>query len=192
MTKIFYDLETTGTDFRKHSIHQLAFIVEVDGEVAETVEICTAPHPKAQIDPKALRTSRVTEEQIRAYQPMEQAYGQFLQLLRKYVDPYDKRTRAHLVGFNNRHFGDPFLEAWMRQNGCQTPQVWFWTDTIDVLVLASQYLLDRRDTMQSFRLRRVALTLGLDVEDEDLHDATYDVELTRQIYRIVTGLEMEL
>lgn len=192
MTKIFYDLETTGTDFRKHSIHQLAFIVEVDGEVAETVEICTAPHPKAQIDPKALRTSRVTEEQIRAYQPMEQAYGQFLQLLRKYVDPYDKRTRAHLVGFNNRHFDDPFLEAWMRQNGCQTPQVWFWTDTIDVLVLASQYLLYRRDTMQSFRLRRVALTLGLDVEDEDLHDATYDVELTRQIYRIVTGLEMEL
>lgn len=192
MLKIYYDLETTGTDVRKHSIHQLALIVEVDGEVVETVEIRTAPHPKAQIDPKALKTSKVTEEQIRAYQPMEQAYRQFLQLFRKYVDPYDKTSRAHLVGYNNRRFDDDFLFAWMQQNGCEAPQVWFWTDTLDVLVLASQYLLDRRDGMQSFRLRRVALTLGLDMEDEDLHDATYDVRLTRQIYRIVTGLEMEL
>lgn len=192
MLKIFYDLETTGTDVRKHSIHQIALIVEVDGEEVEKMEIRTAPHPKALIDPDALKTSKVTEEQIRAYQPMEQGYRQFMQLVRKYVDPYDKKTRAHLVGYNNRRFDDVFLEAWMRQNGCENPMVWFWTDSIDVLVLASQYLLDRRVEMKSFRLRRVAITLGLDVEDEDLHNAVYDVELTRQIYRIVTGLDMEI
>lgn len=192
MLKIFYDLETTGTDVRKHSIHQIALIVEVDGEEVEKMEIRTAPHPKAQIDPKALKTSKVTEEQIRAYQPMEQGYRQFMQLVRKYVDPYDKKTRAHLVGYNNRRFDDDFLLAWMQQNGCENPMVWFWTDSIDVLVLASQYLLDRRVEMKSFRLRRVAITLGLDVEDEDLHNAVYDVELTRQIYRIVTGLDMEI
>ena len=59
-------------------------------------------------------------------------------------------------------------------------------------VLASQYLLKRRASMPSFKLKRVAKELGIVVEEESLHDAYYDVKLTRQIYRIVTGLQVEI
>ena len=45
--------------------------------------------------------------------------------------------------------------------------------------------------MPSFKLKRVAKELGILVEEEKLHDAVYNVYLTREIYRIVTGLELE-
>jgi len=60
------------------------------------------------------------------------------------------------------------------------------------MILASQYLIPRRAKMESFKLKRVALELGLEVDESRLHDAHYDIALTRSIYRIVTGLEYEL
>ena len=41
--------------------------------------------------------------------------------------------------------------------------------------------------MPSFKLRRVALYLGIKVDDSKLHDALYDCELTFEIYKIVRG-----
>ena len=46
--------------------------------------------------------------------------------------------------------------------------------------------------MPSFKLKRVGLELGLAVDPDSLHDALFDARLTRDIYRIVTGIEIEL
>ena len=46
--------------------------------------------------------------------------------------------------------------------------------------------------MPSFKQHRVARELGIEVDEDRLHDASYNVELTRGIYRIVTGLDIEL
>ena len=69
---------------------------------------------------------------------------------------------------------------------------YFWSDSIDVLVLASEYLEDRRVDMPSFKLKRVATELGIVFDKTDLHGALFDAMLTRQIYRIVTGLDLEI
>lgn len=53
--KIFYDLETTGLDERKSSIHQLSGSVEVNGELVESFDIRMSPHPKAVIEKAALK-----------------------------------------------------------------------------------------------------------------------------------------
>jgi DNA polymerase-3 subunit epsilon len=192
MIKIFYDLETTGTDYRKHSIHQLAGIIEVDGKVVEEFDIKMAPHEKAICEPEAMHLCKVTEEQIRSYPNMFMAHTQFKRILEKYIDKFDTRCKAHMIGFNNRYFDDPFLRKHFELCEDQFIGSWFWNDTIDVLCLASQYLLDRRSQMPSFKLKRVAKELGLCVDDSDFHDALYDVRITREIYRIVTGLEVEL
>ena len=63
---------------------------------------------------------------------------------------------------------------------------------MDVRVLAGQYLQERRSSMPSFKLPRVAIEVGIEVDENKLHDAEYDIYLTREIYRIVTGLEVEL
>ena len=192
MVKVFYDLETTGLNYKKHSIHQLAGLVEVDGEVVETFDIRMAPHPKAEVTPEALKTAGVTEEQIQAYPPQIVGYKKFTAMVEKYIDKYNPTSKAFLVGFNNRYFDDPFLRMLFELNGDQFIGSRVWSDTIDVLVLASEYLQDRRHLMPSFKLKRVAMTLGIAVDQTLLHDGVYDVQLTREIYRIVTGKVMEL
>ena len=189
---VFYDLETTGLNYKQHCIHQLSGLIEVDGSVVESFDFKMAPHPKAKVEKEALNIAGVTEDQIRAYPDQAIVFKQFKALMGKYIDPFDKTHKAHLVGFNNRFFDDPFLRMWFELNGDQYIGSWFWNDTLDVLVLASHYLYRRRSTMPSFKQVKVAKELGIEVDESMLHDAAYDVHLTRCIYRIVTGLDYEI
>lgn len=187
MRKLCYlDLETTGTDLRIHSIHQISGIIEIGGEVKETFDLKVQPHPKAQISSGALQVCGVDELDLLSYPPMGEVHKQFITMLGKYVDKFDKTDKFHLVGYNIQAFDNPFLRAWFKQNDDQWIGSWFWTDTLDVMILASQYLIDRRSRMPSFKLKRVALELGIPVDSSRLHDSSYDVEITKQIYEIVT------
>jgi DNA polymerase III subunit epsilon len=190
--KIFYDSETTGTDYRKHSIHQLSGYVEIDGVVVNRFDFKVRPHHKAKIEPEALEVSNVTEEEILAYPPMSEVYQKLLVLLSTYCDRYDRTDKIWLIGFNNRNFDDLFLRKFFELNKDPYFNAWFWPDSQDTMVLASRYLEDRRHKMDSFQLHRVAKELGLIVDDEKLHDGLYDVDLTYQIYRIVTGIDIEI
>lgn len=192
MIKVFYDLETTGTKVNKHSIHQIAGCVEIDNKVVEWFDIKSRPHPKATIEPEALGVCGVTKEQILSYPDMKIAYFDFTQMLSKYIDKYNNKQKAVLVGYNNRGFDDFFIRAWFEQNGDQFIGSWFWNNTLDVLVLATEYLGARRINMPSFKLKRVAKELGIQVDESKLHDAKYDIELTRNVYRIVTGRVFEI
>jgi DNA polymerase-3 subunit epsilon len=190
MIKIFYDLETTGTDPNKNSIHQISGIIEVDDVVKETFDLKVRPHPKAHIDPAALKICNVTEEQILQYPDMKLALVDFEEILGKYINKFDPKDKAFNIGYNNRGFDDKFLRQWFRLCGNYFIGSWFWTDTIDVMVLASEYLMPIRHTMPSFKLKRVAQTLGIEVLEDSLHEALYDATLTREIYQIVTGRKL--
>jgi len=192
MIKLFYDLETTGTDFRKHSIIQIGGVLELDGKVLEVIDFKMRPHPKAIIEAGALRVNNKTEEEILAYPDWQTVQKQFTAWLSKYIDRFDKESKIHLVGYNNRGFDDIFLRAWF--DLCKDTYFgsWFWPDSLDVLVLASEYLLDRRSSMESFKLHRVASEIGLVFDKKDLHDAVADAWLTRDVYNIVTERMIEI
>lgn len=192
MVKIFYDVETTGTKSNRHSIHQLSGIIEVDGVIVEEFNYKVRPHPKAEITKEAMSVCGKTEKEILAYPESSIVFAAFTNLLKKYVDPYEKTSKAWLIGFNNRSFDDLFLRMFFELNKNPYYNSWFWSDSIDVLCLASEYLMDRRTSMPSFKLKRVALELGLLVDENELHDALFDARITRDIYRIVTGIEYEL
>jgi DNA polymerase-3 subunit epsilon len=192
MIKIFFDLETTGLNVKKHSVHQIAGLIEIDGGVVETFDIKTRPHLKAELDTQALKICNKTEAELLAYPEMNQAHFIFSRTLRKYIDKYNPKDKAFLIGFNASHFDCTFLRAWFEQNNDSFFDSWFWKSEIDVMSLAAQYLLARRVNMPSFKLKRVAMELGIEVNAGRLHDALYDVELTRGVYRIITGLEVEL
>jgi DNA polymerase-3 subunit epsilon len=51
--------------------------------------------------------------------------------------------------------------------------------------MASVFLKDRRKLMPNFKLSTVAKELGMEVKDESLHDAVYDIELTEKIYNLI-------
>src|SRR5680860_840233 len=117
MKKIFLDVETTGVDVRKHSIHQISALVEIDDEVVEEVNLFSRPHPKALYEPAALRICGKTEAELKAYPPMGQAHREFTAVLAKYVDKFVSNDKFHVAGFNNRAFDDPFMRVWFEQNG---------------------------------------------------------------------------
>lgn len=190
--KLFFDLETTGVVPKDNAIIQIAALLEIDGDIIDEFHARLSPHEDAVIDPGALRVTGHTEEEIQAYPAPGQAYKGLIAFLGAYIDRYDKTDKAWLVGYNSRGFDDPFLRHFFEHNGDTFFGSWFWSDTLDVLVLASEYLISRRQFMPSFKLQRVASELGIHVDETQLHDAFYDVMLTRQIYCVVTGREEEL
>ena len=189
---LYYDLETTGTDERKHGIHQMSGMLEIDGEVVEEFDYRVQPNLKAKLEPEALAVGRVTEEQIMAYEPMDKVYRRFTAMLQKYVNKFDKSDKIYLCGFNSADFDNRFLRAWFKQNSDSYFGSFFYGEDLDVRILAAQYLLNRRAGMENFKLMSVARELGIDVDESKLHDALYDIELTRACYRIVTGIDFEL
>lgn len=183
MSKLFfYDLETTGTNPGRHGIHQISGEIEIDGKTVETFDFKVQPNPKAQIEDAALEVGEVTREQIMAYPPMGQVYTQLVAMLSKYVNKFDKTDKFHLVGYNNRGFDDNFLRGFFLQNGDNYFGSWFWADSIDVLVLASTFLADRRAELKNFKLATVADFLGIDTTAGKLHDASFDIFVTKAVF----------
>ena len=91
----------------KHGIHQLSGEIIIDGEVKETFDFRVQPNPQALIEQEALDVAGVTKEQILAYTPMGTVYKQFVDMLSKYVDRYNKQDKFFLAGYNNAHFDNP-------------------------------------------------------------------------------------
>lgn len=187
MKLVFFDLETTGTNPGKHGIHQISGQIVIDGVVKESFDFHVQPNLKALIEEEALKVGGVTREQILAYPPMQQVYQEFVAMLGKYVDKFNKKDKFFLVGYNNAAFDNQFLRGFFLQNGDVYFGSWFWSNSIDVMVLASAYLATRRPEMENFKLSTVAKTLGIVVNDDSLHDAMYDIELTKAVFDIVTG-----
>lgn len=98
MKILYYDLETTGVKYWKNGIHQIAGMVEIDGEIVETFNFNVQPHPKCIIEPEALKVGNVTLEQVQAYPAMEIVYKQFVKILAKYVDKFNKKDKFFLCG----------------------------------------------------------------------------------------------
>lgn len=144
MKLLFFDLETTGTNPARHGIHQISGIVEIDGVEQERFDFKVRPNPKAEILDEALAVGGVTREEIDAYPPMEEVYCKLVALLSRYVNKYNKTDKFFLVGYNNASFDNQFLRGFFLQNGDNYFGSWFWSNSVDVMVLASQYLLAER------------------------------------------------
>lgn len=186
MKLFFFDLETTGVNPAKNGIHQISCEIVIDGITKETHDWKVRPNPQAIIEQEALDVAGVTKEQILAYPPMKDIYLQLIHTLSQYVDRYSRADKFFLAGYNNAAFDNQFLRGFFLQNADNYFGSWFWSNSIDVMVLATQYLLDRRAKMENFKLATVAKELGVNMDESKLHDASYDLYLTKAIYEIVT------
>jgi DNA polymerase III subunit epsilon len=186
MKLFFYDLETTGTKFWRNGIHQISGIIVIDNQIKETFNFKVKPFERAEIEEEALKIGGITKDDLITYESMNEVYGKILSILAKYVDKFDKKDKFHLVGYNNASFDNQFFRAFFVQCNDNYFGSWFWSDSIDVMVLASNYLMEDRAKMADFKLKTVAAYLGIEVDENKLHDALYDIELTKKIYEIVS------
>lgn len=114
-------------------------------------------------------------------------------ILSKYVNKFDKRDKMYLVGYNNAGFDNNFLRALFTQCGDKYFGSWFYPNCMDVYVMVTPFLMGVRNDMENFKLMTVARTMGIEIDENKLHDATYDIELTRDIfYKIINKMDVKL
>lgn len=178
-------METTGVKPHRNGIHQIGGIIDIDGQERERFNFNVRPNPRCEIEDEALKVGGVTKEQIMAYPPMEEVYAKFVGMLSRYVSKYDKKDKFYLVGYNNASFDNAFLRGFFLQNNDKYFGLWFWPNCMDVYVMVTPLLFDLRPTIENVKLMTVAKAMGLEVDDSKLHDATYDIELTRSLYYII-------
>lgn len=179
--KAFVDIETTGVEPNNCGVVQIAMIIEIDDVVEEALNLKCRPFGGDEIMQSALDIIRKTEEELNEYQEPVSIHKALLDIMDKYVNRYDPRDKFWFIGYNS-HFDDQFLRKWFSKCGDKYYGSWFWWPPLDVAQFAAEYLQNERADMPNFKLATVAKHFGLKHDEAEMHDATADVVLTRDIY----------
>jgi len=183
LKRCYIDVETTGVKHWKNCVIQLAGIIEINNKIKEIFEFKLAPHPKAKIEPSALEVSGYTLEQIKKFPDRFISFNQFTDILNKYVDKYNKKDKFFFVGYNSS-FDVNFIRGLFKQCNNDYYGAYFWSGSIDIMALSLYGLANERYKMSNFKLMTVARQLGIQIDESKLHDALYDIQITRDIFLI--------
>lgn len=188
MKLCYIDLETGGIDPVNCALLQIAGIIEIDGVEKERFEFFLHPYPDDIVTEEALEKTGILLEDLENNPKFRNpgiVYKDFLALLDKYVSKFDKKDKFFLVGYNSHAFDFQFLINFFIKNNNNFFMSYFWYPSIDVMLLAAFSYMDERAKFNNFKLTTVAeVILGKEnVDESKAHDAMYDIELTRNIYK---------
>ena len=177
---IFIDTETGGVNTEKSALIQLSGIIRVNKKDVETFNFFIKPFENSEVNEKALEVQGRTLEELKTdkYVEEKEVYKQFVNLLDKYVDKYDKTDKFIVAGYNVR-FDVDMLKAFFQRHGNN-----FLFSYLDSSML---------DPLYSIRLLQVAGILPV-LENNKLetwckhfgielkaHDSLEDVKATKKI-----------
>jgi exonuclease len=177
---IFIDTETGGVNPEKAALIQLSGIIRIDKKDVEKFNFFIKPFENSEVNEKALEVQGRTLEELKTekYVEEKEVYKQFVNLLDKYVDKYDKKDKFIVAGYNVR-FDVDMLKAFFQRHGNN-----FLFSYLDSSML---------DPLYSIRLLQVAGILPV-LENNKLetwckhfgielkaHDSLEDVKATKKI-----------
>jgi DNA polymerase-3 subunit epsilon len=183
---LFIDLETTGLEYNTCAITQMAGIYEENGIEKERFNLKIRPNPEHAIYRGALDTTKVGYEDIMSY-PLSQfeAYTKFLYMLDSYINKFDKKDKIWVVGYNIINFDAKFLRKFFEMHDNRYYNSYFYYPEIDLVPILSFYTMKTRNNIENFKLMSVAKGLNIEIDESKAHDALYDVEITREIFRVI-------
>ena len=173
---LFFDVETTGLNVERCSIIQLSGIIDIGGEIKEEFNFFIAPDPNADISDEALEITGKTRKEIQGYPSAKDVYSQFLEILDRHVNKYDKTDKFYPAGYNVR-FDLEFLQSFFKKCGNEwgsgSYQNW---KAIDVMQLAHFLCYDQKLNLENYKLQTLCSHFGIEII---AHDALSDIRATR-------------
>ena len=192
MKRVFIDVETTGLSDWRNSIHQLAGMIEVDGEIVDQFNYKMRPRTEdSRFDrngkdswEKAFSFKNVTIEEVEQYQMSQnEVYLSFVERLTKHIDRFNKEDKAWFIAYNSP-FDNGFVRNFFKQNGDNFYGSYFYSPDICVMrMVALECMRERKPLPKSFKLEEVCEYYGLDASALELHDASVDIQLTYEIFK---------
>jgi ATP-dependent DNA helicase DinG len=172
MYHIVIDIETTGLDKLLDDPIQIAWIV-LNNEKQVREEGSFYINSTNNLNPLITRLTGITQEtlQTRGYANSVATH--------KYMDLVWKYQPATLVGHNLISFDYPILHNWMEkyfEGRFRQPPI---VQMIDTMHLASV----KFKTKKWLKLEECGKRLGILFNKEQLHNATEDVKLTKEVYQ---------
>lgn len=185
--KILYvDIETTGLAM-ECAITQIAGIIEIGGEVAETFDFYVKPLEGDVIEEGAMEISGITLEQLESAPTAIEVHDSLVKIFSKYINRYNKHDKFTPAGYNVRFD----LERLCNWFGKLEDVYWgSWCNWRYLDAMAMMYFWRIQDVLpelDNYKLTTVAAYLGLDMKGM-AHDAAADIMVTRKIIHKV--LEM--
>ena len=177
---IFIDTETGGVNPEKAALIQLSGIIRIDKKDVEKFNFFIKPFENSEVNEKALEVQGRTLEELKTdkYVEEKEVYKQFVNLLDKYIDKYDKSDKFIVAGYNVR-FDVDMLKAFFQRYGNN-----FLFSYLDSSML---------DPLYSIRLLQIAEILPI-LENNKLetwckhfgielkaHDSLEDIEATKKL-----------
>jgi len=185
MKTLFIDTETTNSNSSTCGLVQIAGIIEIDGKEKERFNINSNIFDDDEVSEEALEINNLTIEQINKFPKPRIAFAKFISVMKKHVDQYDKKDKLIVYAYKSE-FDNNVLRNWFLKNNDNYFGGWFWNPWIDVMNLAMYVLQNERSQLTNFKLITVAEYLGITLDQRKAHDALYDVELAKKVYKEIT------
>jgi DNA polymerase-3 subunit epsilon len=184
MKKVIYiDTETTGLDHKVNDIVQLAYIVEIDGEIKERGDILIQPVDYNAISPEALKIQGRTLEMLKGHLEPKVAFDKFVTLLEKYINKFDRTDKFYICGYNVG-FDLEFLKSFFTKMGCPYFGSYFNYKTLDVYSIVK--ILEYLGEIKTKDLKLVTVCDAYSIE-LNAHDAQSDINATRFLFKMLVN-----
>lgn len=178
MKKAFYfDVETTGLNPWKQDIIQLAFIIEIDGEVKEKKCLYIAPFAPENATDEALKINGYTLDEVKKFPPPLEAHKELCDTLGKYVNKFNKNDKFHPIGYNVK-FDVGFLQSFFKKCEDKYYGSWFNWRLVDPIYRIHELAYEGKLDLPNHKLETVCKHFDIPIQ---AHDAISDINATREL-----------
>lgn len=192
MGKVFwFDCETTGLDSEACAIIQLAGLIEIDGEIKESVNLFMrplrgeekppykgSPDIDDEITDQSLKVNKRTREEIFEFPPPRTAIDSLKATLEKYIDKYDS-TDKFICGGKNVKFDTKFLWECFRKTENKYYGSYFFSVVREVETLVADMIIEKNLRLPDYSLVTLCDHFGIEISP---HEAMSDIMATRNLY----------
>lgn len=111
----------------------------------------------------------------------EGIYKKFLADLDTYVDRFNKEDKMYFIA-HNAQFDSEFVRNMFLQNKNEFYGAYFYNPPICTMLLAAYKCMRKNVKPENFKLSGLCKAFKIKFKEDELHDAAYDIDLTKQLY----------